>query len=91
MRELRIPHGLSIIENEYNDLSEYDVLVIPASVRIIRNSFNNAKSITKILFETEIDDSLSSDVYTKNSICPLGVGHICDSFNGIKVDSVNIP
>ena len=90
MKELRIPYGVKEIENQYNDLVDYDTVIIPSSVRIINNSFNNCKCLTNVLFETEIDTSISKNI-DMESLCHCGVLQICDSFNGISVNSIDVP
>ena len=91
MRELRIPDNIVRIENLYNDVLDYDVIIIPSTVRIIKNSFNNCKSITKIIFVTDLDFSIDTDPNKENSFCHCGTAHIIDSFNGISVSDIVIP
>lgn len=95
MRELRIPYGTEEIGNEYNNLSGYDTIIIPPTVRVIKDSFNNCKDIQSIVFETEIDSfwrSIDNDIYNKsNIICHIGVSIIDNSFNSLPVKDLKLP
>lgn len=95
MRELKIPYGTEEIKNEYNNLIGYDVIVIPPTVRVIKNSFNNCKDIKSIVFETEIDSfwgKIIDDIYDKGKeICHVGISYIDNSFNSLPLKNLKLP
>lgn len=95
MRELKIPYGTEKIENEYNNLIGYDVIVIPPTVRVIKNSFNNCKDIKSIVFETEVDSfwgKIVDDIYDKGKeICHAGITYIDNSFNSLPLKNLKLP
>ena len=95
MRELKIPYGTKEIKDEFNNLIGYDIIIIPPTVRVIKNSFNNCIDIKSIVFETEIDsfwEKIVDDIYDEsNDMCHVGVSYIENSFNSLPLKNLKLP